>query len=448
MTGRRRTDGRRARRRLGVRLALILGCLGLALVGWRLADGLTVFGAGEQPPAPVPAERPADDAPPEATAQDGLPGPGLALGITEPNPALVWSPAARPTVPAPFQRWRRALGETRPAVYRLMVSWRQLQPRAGGPIDLDAPQSGCLRDRGPCAPWAGVREQLAALASRQREGGWEGLVVLLDTPEWAATAAHGCEPAGTEARARAPRRDSLPEYRAVVRAILDAAEAEGASLRYWSAWNEPNHPYFLARQRDSCGRSAGRIRSAPDYESLVRALDGVLAGAPGTRRVLGELAAISSSGGDGTDVASFVAALPRDLVCGAPVFAQHGYAGGRDPVPALARALAAHRCPTSPRIWITETGAGLPGVSLSAGARSASRPRACRELDARLRDWWEDPRVDVAVQYTMREDDLFRVGLVRTDLSAAWPTLAAWTAWSRRPAPSAPPPARECLDGR
>ena len=330
-----------------------------------------------------------------------------------------------------------------------MVSWRQLQPQPDGPIELDAPQSGCLRDRGPCAPWAGVREQLAALASRQREGGWEAMVVMSDTPEWAATPAHGCDAVGDEPRGRAPRRDALPQYQAVVRALLKVAADEGATLRYWSAWNEPNHPYFLARQRASCRRGSPReIRSADDYGELVRALDTVLADAPGSQRVLGELAAISADDGSGTSVRSFIAALPRDLVCASAVFAQHAYAGGRDPVPVVARALAAHDCPTLPRIWITETGAGFPGLALSAGAGSRSRPHACRQLHERLSEWWEDPRVDVAVQYTVREDDLFRVGLVRTDLSAAWPTLAAWRAWSRRPAPSAPPPALQCATGR
>ena len=434
MTGRRSAGGDRRR-------AILLGCLLLALAGGALARALTDSDGREDassPPRPagsVEREDPAGRSP-DASALEALPGRALALGITEPNPALVWSPAARPDVPAPFAPWRRALGETRPALYRLMVSWRQLQPREGGPVELDAIQPGCLRDRFPCAPWAGVREQLAALASRQREGGWEGLVVLLDTPDWAAEPAGACEPPGTEPRARAPRRDALAHYRTVVRALLAAAAAEGATLRYWSAWNEPNHPYFLAHQRD-CGRSgAGAVRSAETYARLVRALDAALAATPGTQRVLGELAALAEADGDGTDVASFIAALPRDLVCASPVFAQHSYACGRDPVATVARALAAHDCGARRRIWITETGAGLPSVSLSAAGRSKSRPRACRDLHARLAGWWEDPRVDLAVQYTMREDDLFRVGLVRTDLSAPLPTFAVWRAWSRRPAPA------------
>ena len=434
----------------GLRLALVLGCLAAALAIWQLVSAVDGGGTRQQtfPDSPEPAGTRSSTAPaPAPEPLREIPGRGLALGITEPNPALVWSPTARPSVPAPFERWRRELGKTRPAVYRLMVSWRHLQPQPGGPVVLDAPQSGCLRARGPCAPWAGVREQLAALASRQREGGWEGMVVLLDTPEWAA-APPACEAPGSEPRARAPRPEALVHYQAVVRALLAAAAEEGATLRYWSAWNEPNHAYFLSRQRSDCDGTgdARRTPSAEAYAALVRALDTVLAAAPGTRRVLGELAA-SRRDGRNTSVSTFIRALPRDLVCASPVFAQHGYAGGWDPVADVERALAGHGCPTRHRVWITETGAGLPSASLSEGAGSVTRPRACRELHARLRKWWEDPRVDVAVQYTWREDDLFRVGLVSTDLTETLPTLGAWQAWSRRPTAAAPPPRRDCPDG-
>ena len=447
-------DAGRMRRESRVRPAILLGILVavLAVGGWQLAGALRDDGARvSATPTPDAAESPAAPQAPAAPVDPlgDIPARGLALGITEPNPALVWSPAARPEVPAPFQPWREVLGTTRPALYRLMVSWRQLQPRHDGPVDLDAKQPGCLRDRLPCAPWSGVREQLAALAARQREGGWEGLVVLLDTPDWAAQPATGCEPPGTEPRARAPRADALAGYRAVVRALLAAAAAEGATLRYWSAWNEPNHPYFLASRRAGCDGPRSEAASSPaEYARIVGALDEALGAAPGARRVLGELAAITGSDGEGTGVEEFIAALPRRVVCGSPVFTQHAYAGGRDPVPAVARALSDHGCPAPPRIWITETGAGRPGVALSAGARSASRGRACRDLHERLSGWWEDPRVDVAVQYTLREDDLFRVGLVRTDLSRALPTLAVWRAWSARPAAQASPPSPACPTAR
>ena len=37
-----------------------------------------------------------------------------------------------------------------------------------------------MREVGPCLGWGGVREQLRALASRQREGGWKTLVVITE----------------------------------------------------------------------------------------------------------------------------------------------------------------------------------------------------------------------------------------------------------------------------
>lgn len=456
MTDRRGSaDGRRDTPRWVSPATILLGCLAVALAAWQIAVALGPPGGSPPPPEArtgepgtaadgAPPRRDPESSPPPASLLDDIPDRGLALGITEPNPALIWSPAARPSVPAPFERWRRALGATRPAVYRLMVSWRQLQPEAGAPVDLDAPQSGCLRDRAPCAPWAGVREQLAALASRQREGGWEGLVVLYDTPDWAAQPASDCDPPETEPRARAPRPEALVDYRALIGALREAAAQQGASLRYWSAWNEPNHPYFLARQRGGCDMPrSGPPASVDDYVALVRALDVALRAVPDSRRVLGELAAIRRPG-RGTSVSTFIGALPRDVVCGSAVFSQHAYAGGWDPVDAVSRALSAHRCAAGHRVWITETGAGLPGAALSAGATPASRPRACRRLHERLTRWWEDPRVDVALQYTWREDDLFRVGLVATDLAQAWPTLAAWRAWTRRPEASSPPPTAPC----
>ena len=48
-----------------------------------------------------------------------------------------------------------------------------------------------MRAERPCAGWAGVREQLRALAARQRDGGWDGMVVITGTPDWAAQPAGG-----------------------------------------------------------------------------------------------------------------------------------------------------------------------------------------------------------------------------------------------------------------
>jgi hypothetical protein len=61
-----------------------------------------------------------------------------------------------------------------------------------------------------------------------------------------------------------------------------------------------------------------------------------------------------------------------------------------------------------------------------------------------LRAWRADPRVTLAAQYTMREDDLFPTGLVTTDLARARPALHEWQAWGAREQPSTPPPRSTC----
>jgi hypothetical protein len=68
----------------------------------------------------------------------------------------------------------------------------------------------------------------------------------------------------------------------------------------------------------------------------------------------------------------------------------------------------------------------------------------CEALHERLVAWFNDPQVTVAFQYTFRQDDKFPTGLVTTDLTAARPALAEWTAWGARPAPAAAPPASTC----
>jgi hypothetical protein len=373
-------------------------------------------------PAPTPAATPAP-APPPA-------GPGLAIGVTEPNPNLVSSPSDR-AVPEPWARWRDALGAIRPAYYRLMIDWPSIQPRADQPADLSAPNAGCMRALEPCLGWGGVRDQLRALASRQREGGWQALVVITGTPDWAAAAPTSCERPGTRARSRPPRPDALPAYQKLVADILAAAGQEGADLRYWSAWNEPNHPYFLA----ACDPSA-------QYAQLVRALQGALAGTD-RQIVLGETAGLLAAKPHVTTVPDFIAKLPQDVVCASSVWSQHAYIGGADPVQPVAEALAARGCPT-PTFWITETGVGAVSPDLSAARSIANEREGCRALHDRLVQWWNDPRVTVAFQYTLREDDKFPTGLVSTDLESSRPVLNEWTAWGGERASTAPPPPAAC----
>ena len=335
-----------------------------------LALGAAAWLALDDPPprsGPGPSATPAPrEPPPPAAGADRL-----ALGITEPNPNFLW-PAAERSVPQPFARWGEALADIRPDYYRLVVEWRVLQPREGDPADLVIPQGGCSRADPPCAGWLGVREQLRALAARQRSGGWDGVMVITGTPGWAAEPAGGCERPETEARSRRVRAEALPAYRRLVAGLLAAGREAGARLDYWSPWNEPNHPYFLSPQREACERTSASL--APRrYAELARALLAELDAAPGEQRlVLGELAGYTEPSRHRTDVREFLHGLPDDLVCRADVWAQHYYVGGEDPLDAIEAGLAGRGCPRAPPVWITETGVGSPRRT----SRRPARPRA------------------------------------------------------------------------
>jgi hypothetical protein len=425
-----------ARRRM-LALVVAVAVLVAAAVALRSRSGDDARTPSLPAATPGTAATPAPDPTPDAFAvRDGR--PGLAVGLTEPDPSLV-SPAA--DVPAPYAQWRDQVAAIRPAVYRLVVDWSLAQPTQAAAPDLDRPVSGCLRDRPPCRGWGGIDAQLRALAARQRaDGGWQGLVVVLHTPDWAATPADRCSRKGTEPRERMPVPGALDAYKALVAAVARRADAVGASLRYWSPWNEPNHPAFLTTP---CGTSA-----AAAYAPIAEAMGDELRALGGDRRlVLGETAGLLRSGEHVTAVGPFVRGLPADLVCAAGIWSQHAYVGGPDPVPAVAAALDAKGCPTPDAIWIGETGVGPAPRALSS-ARPIDDPAAgCRALHDRLVRWWRDPRVTLAVQYTAREDDRFPTGLVSTDLTTARPVLPEWQAWGGARAATAAPPADACPAG-
>ena len=121
-------------------------------------------------------------------------------------------------MPPEFARWQDDTGKLKPAFFRLVLDWPSLQPSKGTPANLEQPIDGCLRGTPPCAAWAGVKDQLAALASRQKQhkGGWEVLVVITGTPEWAARPASGCERPSTQPRSRAPKASAMGAYRKLV----------------------------------------------------------------------------------------------------------------------------------------------------------------------------------------------------------------------------------------
>src|SRR5438128_4252472 len=90
---------------------------------------------------------------------------GPAFGLTEDNANLLWSPDGSPRAAAGFQAARQELTALHPSYVRLLVDWAALQPDPNRPPALEAPASGCARQVGPCGPYAGIREQLAAIAS-------------------------------------------------------------------------------------------------------------------------------------------------------------------------------------------------------------------------------------------------------------------------------------------
>jgi hypothetical protein len=143
-------------------------------------------------------------------------------------------------------------------------------------------------------------------------------------------------------------------------------------------------------------------------------------------------------------VREFLRALPAPLVCGAAAVTQHFYVGGADVVDDVARAIAAKGCEREHAIWITETGAGAARTATARAGGRAGERSGCRALHRQLAAWYADPRVTAAVQYTLREDDLFPTGLVTTALDRAYPALREWQSWGMkaRPRPEDPSPAR------
>ena len=363
------------------------------------------------------------------------------VGITEPNPALVWSPQARPRVPEPFAGRRGELATLRPRHYRLLVDWSQVQPRPDASPNWDLRQRGCDPAGRPCAAYRGVREQLRAVRSRQREqGGWEVVVVLLYAPPWATRRPAGCEPGRVDPHARMLRPQVLGAYRRLVRSLAGLARAEGVELPRWSAWNEPNYRGFVSPQRLRCDPRS-RSPSPGYYADLVRALNAELGSLPGDQRlILGETSDNGTPTVKGTTGEEFVRGLPRDVACASDLWAHHVYAGDPYNLPRVQRALDAHGCGFRHRIWVTETGVGGDPP----GTRRPTSPVAlraqCRAQQALLARFAADPRVQAAFQYTFREATTFPVGLVDPRLARAYPTLDLWRAWGVR-AGEAPPPA-------
>jgi hypothetical protein len=374
----------------------------------------------------------------------------LATGLTETNPQLLFDPASGHALAPGFASWRDRLIALRPRYLRLPIYWSQLQPDPAQPARLDHPADGCLRGTPPCGISNGLRDGLAAIASLQRaegvRGGPEVEVVIAGVPAWAANPPSGCERSDAGPSSRPINAAGLDAYRALITQFAALAEEQGARVRWWSPWNEPNHPAFISPQRATCSADSPSLAPAV-YAQLVRAARDTLNTVPGDQQlVLGEMAGTTTPSPRRSTVQEMVAALPDDVVCSSRTWSQHDYAevtpdpGKPDPVTALEQALDARPCTRGAHIWVTETGVGgdRPGGDRPTGG--AALRAQCRAQDRVLRRWAQDPRVDVALQYTFREDTAYAVGLADAGLTRTYPTYDLWRAWGGIRAPSAPPP--------
>ncbi|HWI21766.1 MAG TPA: glycosyl hydrolase [Baekduia sp.] len=361
---------------------------------------------------------------------------GLAIGITEDNVNLI-SPAP---VPAAFSKVRDDVAAMRPALFRMNVDWKYLQPDPSRPAILDAGVSGCMRTIGPCAPFQGITAQLKAIAARQKEGaGWNVLVNIYGVPDWAATKGGGCERPSIEPFSRAINADGLAAYEDLIVGIARLADRTGAELRFWAPWNEPNQIFFISPQRARCDVTSPLLSPAV-YTRIFERAKHALEKAGGTRDiVLGDLAGSPKKGKRAGTAAEFLSALPDDVICAADVLALHSYPGnGFDVIPSATAVTDARDCGKRLPVWITETGAGDPRASKHRDDSPAALKEQCRRYDEQLRVWSRNPRVKVAVQYTVREDPAFRVGLVNSTLDREYPSFDLIRAWSRA-RPGTPP---------
>ncbi len=379
---------------------------------------------------------------------------GPALGLTEDNADLLWNPQA--ATGGPFATARSQLTALHPTYLRLLIDWAVLQPSPARGPDLEAGVSGCARESGPCGAFAGVRAELAAVASQQRlegAGSFQVVIDILGVPAWAAADPSGCELDGTPALARPLRLSALADYRALIGSLLKLGAQEGVALRWWSPWNEPNDPRFLSPQRASCSAVSPPV-SAQAYGELARAMSEALrAAGGGAQMVLGELQGLTRDSPHATSIAQFVASVPEEVACLGTVWSVHAYAtydpgaGGTEPVQALRSALEARGgCAARAQIWVTEAGAGAPHAGQQRPAGAGAEVEGCEALARELARWYADPRVGAVFQYTFREDPDFQVGLVSAALDHVYPAFGLWLQYSsRRRAGDLPPaPASAC----
>ncbi len=299
--------------------------------------------------------------------------PGLAVGITEPNPNLV----SAGTVAPAFAPWRDALGRMRPAYYRLLLDWASLQPDPERPLQLANPDAGCLRAV-PCAGWGGLRDQLRALATRQRSGRGRGSrSSAARRAGRRARRAAASAPAPRRGRDR-PRRPASPATGGWSTPCWRLPSARGRACAT-GARGTSRTTRTACRRSGPAGTPSAPSQAAAVYAELTEALQAALDAAPGEQeQVLGELAALDERKPQTTPVGEFLGRLPRATVCRARVFTQHGDVDGFDPTGQVAGGVRRFRCGRPFEIWMTETGVGAPGSGRTRSLAPAVQRRECR----------------------------------------------------------------------
>jgi hypothetical protein len=434
-------------RRRGAGLSRLAGLLAPLLLLLVLAAGCGTEDEGNQGTREAGRPAVAQRAPAPPKAKPTI----LATGLTEANPQLLFDAQSHPELAPGFAAWRDRVIALRPRYLRVPIYWSQLQPDPVQPARLDTPADGCLRGTPPCGVSNGLRDQLAAIAGLQRlsglNGGPEVEVVIAGVPAWAADPPSGCERSDAGPSSRPINAAGLTAYRALITQFAALAQEQGARVRYWSPWNEPNHPAFISPQRAECSPSSPSL--APGvYTQLVRAARETLDAVPGGQElVLGEMAGTTTPSPRRSTVQEMVAALPDDVVCASRTWSQHDYAqvtpdpAKPDPVTVLQQALDARPCTRGAHIWVTETGVGGQRPGGDRPTDDASLRAQCRAQDGLLRRWAADPRVDAAFQYTFREDTAYPVGLADAALTRTYATYDLWQAWGGAREPTAPAPA-------
>jgi len=360
--------------------------------------------------------------------------PRLGIGLTEFNANLLEHGDVSPA----FAPWRDKVEALRPRWFRLVVTWDGAMPTPTTAPVFDHPEDGCVRGIPPCAPFSGVRSLLRAVASQQHAhpGQWNLFVVLTYTPTWAAVGAHGCEPKGTEPRARPVDTEALPGYRNMIRSLLAEARRDGAKVGALSPWNEPNHSSFISPQRATCDAHAPLLSPAV-YAKLAGAARDELKGTK-TRLVLGELAGKVAPSPLAGSVEEFVKALPDDVACSGAIWSQHMYTNLPSkpdlagPVGQLERALDARACTKGKPVWVTETGVGADHPGRTRSSDPAQLEEGCHAQAAALARWSRDPQVQNVFQYEFRDAPDFPVGVADDRLTRTYPVYEVYRRASRQ----------------